>query len=399
MNEKKHPESFRPFMRENVQLIIEPHAALDDGDNPLSALHEAFSRFKFIVISDGKPVAMNMRFYSDTGDCYLTAIESWQFAKGEHQKAKMLPKKTADNSPAFTLVFRSGNYTKGRTAAQVIAEDKENGRKNLESQRKWLSSNLAKYPANQNFIDAIDEALKLPDSAFAGVEASVCYTLFSTGIRILEEKKNACGKSLVYDGSIRFIPGMDYPTTVTIRNMYCNIRTDSKGLKQPIMETKEEVTENVISLNFNETLRLFEDMRLYYEIKSLQLTEAGILQSEKEVEKQRKARSSDNQAAKPQGKDAAPAPKKENVLSIQGKTACVKRQNGTGDYSMQGISSAGKTVNIIIPLSYIQTMEADTFTKFVERSQDRSDPVSFKAEFQNAVENGRNVLYLLKFVS
>ncbi|MBR1622971.1 MAG: hypothetical protein IJ675_03565, partial [Pseudobutyrivibrio sp.] len=281
-------DSFRPFMRENVQRVIEPGVGLTDGKNPLSALHESFSRFNFTIIKEGKPMSMNMRWFSDVKDeanSYMEFREIAKIAKEEQLRARFSNSNASKPAgAATTLVFKSGNYTKGKTCVQVLKEDPD-GRKHLEEQKKWLESNLSKYPNNKQFIDAINEALTLSQDSINEAKASVAYTMFASGMRhklssVLKGQRPQRNHSYenipCYNGSIVFRPGMEYPLEVKITNFTSVVNVDDKGLGSIDMKKATNKVEASISLDFGETLRLFEELENYYVIQSRRAFEAGI---------------------------------------------------------------------------------------------------------------------------
>ena len=64
-----------------------------------------------------------------------------------------------NSSKAYTVKFFIGEF-RGKTPAQVLTEDPESVDKLLK-QKEQLSANVARYPKNQDQIDAIDEAISL----------------------------------------------------------------------------------------------------------------------------------------------------------------------------------------------------------------------------------------------
>lgn len=283
---KMKPQSFRPFMRETQQLVIEPSYAMQEKENPLSAAHEKFSRFNICVIEDGKPSTMSMRWFSDTpevANSYIEFRERAKIAKEMHVSKTIKASSMSENSsPAFTLLFKSGKYTQGKTCAQVLKEY-SNGRELLTQQKDFLEKNVAKYSGNQVYIDAINEALSLTQEQLSSVEQSVVILLYASGLRINTYRKNKNGKSFCYDGKIEFYPGMDYPTKISIANMYSDVK-EEKGLTTIVKNTSEDLTTGSISLSFGETLRLLEELDVYYSIKMRELTEQGIDIAEKMAE-------------------------------------------------------------------------------------------------------------------
>ena len=285
---------FKPFMREKVQLVIEPYAELTDGKNPLSALHESFCRFAFTIIKEGKPASMNMRWITDTQDqaaSFLEFRELYEYAKNLHIQSRFKSNSSSNNSPAYTLVFKSGNFTKGKTAVQVLKEN-SNGAKILSDQRAFLEKNVGTYKGNQQFIDAIDEALKLTSEQIASADSSIQILLFDSGLRsklstVLKGQKIQPNKDYTnipcYNGSITFYPGMDYPFEVKISNFTATVKTDDKRLAVIDTKTAVDKVDTSISLTFNESMRLVEELSRYYDVKANDFYQIGIEASEKLV--------------------------------------------------------------------------------------------------------------------
>ena len=284
-NNDKHFGAFRPYSRHDVTLCIEPHGVFNEGDNPLSAAHESFSRFSFALLKDGKAHLMNMRWFTDDGtegikpNNYLAFVNMFNLVKNEHLKKLLVAGNGSQaQKSCYTLVFKNGKFTKGKTAAQVLKEDSD-GRKHLEEQRKWLADNVGRYPDNERFITAIDEALALSVDELSKAASTVNYVLYSSGYRLLSTKTNKSDKKLTYNGEIKFYPGIEYPTEVSISNCYCDTKKQG-DLVYPDLNTAEEKSSATISLSWNETLRLLKECELYFDIKSNDLYKKGISVSE-----------------------------------------------------------------------------------------------------------------------
>lgn len=380
-NKEMRPASFRPFMREDVQLIIEPSASYTDDVNPLSACHEKFSRFSFAIIKDGKSQTMNMRWFSDTpesANSYIEFRELALLAKEMHLKAKYAPKHGA-STPAFTLVFKAGRDTQGKTAAQVLKENPD-GKNILMSQREFLAKNVAKYRSNQQYIDAIDEALSLTKEQINASSDSVELILFSSGLRSNAYKTNKNGKALCYDGSIKFYPGADSPLKVSITNYYASLKKDDKGLSQILVDTAEDKEGNKlkafvpfsINLNFGETLRLFAELEEYFSVKYEELERKGINEAEKLLATQKSSsarrdsskQSSDEKADQPveeekvietESKPEKPKTEKKPTpptTAIELKTSSNLSDNGNGDMTLKAFDRKNSEYEFVFPKEY-----------------------------------------------
>ncbi|MBR6396558.1 MAG: hypothetical protein IKS09_06285, partial [Lachnospiraceae bacterium] len=237
----------------------------------------------------------------ESANSYIEFKELSKIAKEMHLKAKYFPQKGA-STPAFTLVFKSGRDTQGKTAAQVLKEN-TNGRDILASQREFLAKNVAKYRSNQQFIDAIDEALSLSNEQINAAEDSVEIILFNSGLRS-NTYRTKNGKAFCYNGSVKFYPGADSPLKVDVDNFYAPIETDDKGLNKILVDKAEDKVSASINLNFGEALRLFAELEEYFMIKYDELERKGIEESEKLLSSQRgskstKAKASDDEVSLP----------------------------------------------------------------------------------------------------
>ena len=74
----------------------------------------------------------------------------------------------------------NGKY-KGKTPAELLASGTP--RADLENQKKWLESNLQRYPGNRKMIEAIDEALSAQAGGSLSQIASSSIKVFTTGTR------------------------------------------------------------------------------------------------------------------------------------------------------------------------------------------------------------------------
>ncbi len=401
-------DCFKPFMRNKVQLMVEPHAALSEERNPLSACHDSFCRFTFTVINDGKPSSMNMRWFTDTQEVaasYLEFVELFEYAKKLHLEARFKKatnskdskedtdskdsKEATDSkdSAAYTLVFKSGNYTKGKTAMQVLKEDPENGRKNLESQRAWLEKNLANYPGNKAYIDAINEALQSSAEEIENTEPSVKIELFNSGLRsklssVLKGEKikqNYKYSNIpCYTGSINFYPGMDYPLEVKITNFKATVNTNEKGLTIIDMKTATEKVDGIVQLTFNEALRMFEEMRAYYSIQSDILFRAGIEASEQLLISERTGRSSQN-------KERSATNNNSNTEEVKAKESNIK----TLKFESTSAITKEENDDFVLKAKFINSKGVASLKEFeiiinAESDITRDDFV----EFREAVKNG-----------
>lgn len=130
---------------------------------------------------------------------------------------------------AYTVRISSGNL-KGKTPAEILLAGQIDP---LLNQRKWLADNVAKYAANQQQIDAIDEAIRLNDTG--KLESTTASTTFVFPIYEGESKfkrtTNEKGHNLIYSCNILFDSSRNYPITIELSNCYAPVLTNTNGSK------------------------------------------------------------------------------------------------------------------------------------------------------------------------
>lgn len=131
---------------------------------------------------------------------------------------------------AYTQKFIAGNFA-GMSPAEVLIGD-ETRREELSRTQDYLRNNLAKYPKNQNMIDAIDNALYLFDSGELYERSSITsFVIFN------KEFKRMSGNKIQASIRIEYEPSMDFPWTITISN------SDIVSINGDKVETKDKRSE------------------------------------------------------------------------------------------------------------------------------------------------------------
>lgn len=222
-----------------------------DGSEPLLFHHDTFSRFNFVLINEEKKAATANINVKEIPGIFrrirnLELKEMLLSGKEKGETAK---------SPAYTIAITSGKL-KGKTPAALLLEDAQKNQGLLISQKKWLESNLAKYPRNEAQIKAIEDALNLfANGKLAAEEAESGYhteTVYSSGMRPLIRRKRADGKSFVYEISIRWNGGAKRPVEVEIRNYYAPVIQKENGLLNVMAKDRADEVRNVISLTLEQ---------------------------------------------------------------------------------------------------------------------------------------------------
>lgn len=134
----------------------------------------------------------------------------------------------------------------------------------LERQVSWLKQNLAKYPRNQQQIDAIAQALdyyskglltksSVDSAASSTVQASTdANVVYKTGFRPLIRRKNKNGKCFVYEIRILWHEDLPKPVEIEIRNYYAPVVQDEKGLLNVMAKEREDDIRNHFSMTIDE---------------------------------------------------------------------------------------------------------------------------------------------------
>ncbi len=377
---KKKPAAFKPYEGNESRIVVEPYAFYDeDSKNPLSALHGGFSRFSIAALDDkdGSSVRMNMRFFSDTAEpnsSYSHFRYNCEYALQKHMEEIHSRKPVGQDSPAFTLVFKSGRDVQGKTCAQVLKEA-TNGREILINQRDFLERNLDKYKGNKKYIDAINDALNLSEAQYSAASDSLKITLFQSGLRGNDRKKNKNNKCFCFDGTIEFLVGADSPLKITITNFYAPM-VENGNLKTILTKDKNnnDLTEGnkqiTVNLNFGQFLRMKQEFETFFDREYARLAAQGKEESDRLVEAERKNFSSHSDdtsdTAIEQPEDATPAMDETKQDFEQNNTISEKSTNTTATQTTDVAKDTKKLVFQSIPKSILK---------------DEGKILSFKANF------------------
>lgn len=169
------------------------------------------------------------------------------------------PSQSADGfagSPAFSVQLML-NAFRGRTPGDVLSADPSK-KNDLLKGKEWLEANLAKYPANQKQIDAINDAVKLLEigELTAGTatssksESPSVLTIYKKEFKY-KSKKDDAGNSLVYSVCITCDPTRNMPFTVDVMNCFAPVITNGNG--QTIVKTAAAVNTKRASIALSDS--------------------------------------------------------------------------------------------------------------------------------------------------
>lgn len=173
---------------------------------------------------------------------------------------------------ATSVTFITG-YLKDKNPLQVILEDPEKGKINLEKHRDFLSKNLAKYPKNQTQIDAINAALtllasgSLKDSSGEEIVPSNISNnlgsveLYTATPRALIRKKDAdTNLCPVYEVSIVWHYGNRYPIEITVINEMAPVNQKDGGQINPVLSQKQNVVKESFRMSIEDWYDVLDKM-------------------------------------------------------------------------------------------------------------------------------------------
>lgn len=155
----------------------------------------------------------------------------------------------------------------GKTAAQVLTEKGDEGKKQLSAQSEWLSKNLSgRYAAsNKEQIDAINEAISLYNRGQlkkTNMDNVYPQILVNEPVKkYFREKKEINGEiyNKCYEIRITFDAGRNYPYTVAVQNSYCSVQS-APGQTSRIGNENLEPSYGEIKLTVSQWLKFIEVM-------------------------------------------------------------------------------------------------------------------------------------------
>lgn len=222
---------------------LQPVDERNEGDTSLPLdIFGSFSRIQLTLIEKGDGSLK-------TPTCNLTVDEINYIAKRTEIAMELMTRPVTPNqateSPAYIVHFTMGKF-KGKTPAEVNNKDE------LLSQRKFLEDNLGKYPANQNVIDGIDDAIQLMDAGKldgSKTTSSSAFVLYEAGTKTRTSVKDDDGNVLVTGIKIMFDTSRNYPIEVVLDNCYAPLKADATGRQN--VELSSATNKTVAAVNMS----------------------------------------------------------------------------------------------------------------------------------------------------
>ncbi len=288
----EYPFDIISYVR-NKTFSVEARFTKETTEHPLKVFDDAFSRFIFTVIQDGKAATSNIPL-----DILAECKEISTYAYTKTLDAKLnAPAGNENASIAFTERFRTGDL-KGKSPVDVILENGDKAGDILNKQYTWLREKLAQYPANKTLMDAITEAAKLSAEDIENAKKSrevtaPPITLLDIGVRPLVRKTREDGKSFCYECSVTWNPAMKMPVVVRISNYYAPVETKENGMLNVKISQKDKATEvqGEFAMTASEWFNVLDNMKVTRDgFRTMNFAEAFRIAEKAEIEARQNAK-------------------------------------------------------------------------------------------------------------
>lgn len=257
-NKSKNPREIAYIVEKSTFAILDglTESNIENEEEPLTLHSRKFSRFSFLIINQDKKAAtanMNVKEMFGFLEKSHFAMQQeilYQFNSGSNEEEEL--------PLAYTVTITSGTL-KGRTPADVLLNDGEEGKKLLNNQYTFLKKNLSKYPKNKTQMDAIVNASQLLkegklDADAVGKGQTKRISLYSSGLRPLVNRKNNAGMSFVYELTVDWLLGEKRPLMITIVNYYAPVIKKDDGMLNVQVKQRDQTTlrNNTVNLTFED---------------------------------------------------------------------------------------------------------------------------------------------------
>lgn len=250
-------------------------------------MHEGYSRFKGTLIvktGDKKVLTFNIpaksvpyihtktkmlieqNMMSDSVDSKLKGLLSSikNTLKGFLGKKEEVKKESEEgiSKKAYTVTFKTGTF-KGKTPVAILLESDRN-LDALKKQKKFLEDNVAKYPSNQEQIDAISEAIDLYEKGKLKEtteeipmtsKSTVVYATPCKNIAPLDEE----GRWTIYQITIKYNPENNLPFEIEVMNCFAPV-DKTKGNEIVMSKAVKKQTQNIM-LSEEEWYTMIDSMK------------------------------------------------------------------------------------------------------------------------------------------
>lgn len=258
-NKSKNPREVAYIVEKSTFAVLDglTEADIENEEEPLTLHSRKFSRFSFLIINqDKKAATANLNVKEMFG---FLAKSRFAMQQEMLYRFNVTDAKEEEELPlAYTVTIASGSL-KGRTPADVLLNDGEEGKKLLNNQYTFLKNNLSKYPKNKTQMDAIVNASQLLkegklDADAVGKGQTKRISLYSSGLRPLVNRKNNAGMSFVYELTVDWLLGEKRPLMITIVNYYAPVIKKDDGMLNVQVKQRDQTTlrNNTVNLTFED---------------------------------------------------------------------------------------------------------------------------------------------------
>lgn len=257
-NKSKNPREIAYIVEKSTFAVLDglTEADIENEEEPLTLHSRKFSRFSFLIINqDKKAATANLNVKEMFG---FLAKSRFAMQQEMLYRFNATDAKEEELPLAYTVTITSGTL-KGRTPADVLLNDAEEGKKLLNNQYTFLKNNLAKYPKNKVQMDAIVNASQLLkegklDADAVGKGQTKRIPLYSSGLRPLVNRKNNAGMSFVYELTVDWLLGEKRPLMITIVNYYAPVIKKDDGMLNVQVKQRDQTTlrNNTVNLTFED---------------------------------------------------------------------------------------------------------------------------------------------------
>lgn len=210
----KYPTQCWVAQNATQTLTLENELRLPEPDGEFSpyTMHGTFSRFRLsMVLPQPNPTEKRRVITYNIRHTNEIAYIIDQYEEAKHWR-RMYQSNAQDDtsSPAYTVVFGLGKNLKGKTAAEFLLQG--GSPDELRASAAFLAKGLTKWPANQEYIDAIDDALYLHSSNMLTPPNSTpkSYVLLDEQNKISNGNKRGLKITCMF--------GFDYPWQIDVSN-------------------------------------------------------------------------------------------------------------------------------------------------------------------------------------
>ena len=258
-NKSKNPREIAYIVEKSTFAVLDglTEADIENEEEPLTLHSRKFSRFSFLIINqDKKAATANLNVKEMFG---FLAKSRFAMQQEMLYRFNVTDAKEEEELPLAYIVTIASGSLKGRTPADVLLNDGEEGKKLLNNQYTFLKNNLAKYPKNKVQMDAIVNASQLLkegklDADAVGKGQTKRIPLYSSELRPLVNRKNNAGMSFVYELTVDWLLGEKRPLMITIVNYYAPVIKKDDGMLNVQVKQRDQTTlrNNTVNLTFED---------------------------------------------------------------------------------------------------------------------------------------------------